>query len=70
MEEKKKRKTRSKRKKKRETWAETQVIRSRNTWKLQLCLGKSEDKEERGQYQKIDSDIKISKLKRVYTFTP
>jgi hypothetical protein len=34
MEEKKKRKTRSKREKKRETWAETQVIRSRNTWKL------------------------------------
>jgi hypothetical protein len=35
---------------------------------LQLCLGKSEDKEERGKNQKIDLDMKISKLKR-YIFS-
>jgi hypothetical protein len=56
----------SKREKKRETLAKGQVIRSRRTWKLQLCLGRSQDKKEGRQYQKINPDLEIFKLEGIY----
>jgi len=54
---------RSKREKKRGTLAKRKVIRSRRTWKLQLCMGMSEDREG-GQYQKNKFRFEVSKLKR------
>jgi hypothetical protein len=50
MKKKANREKESKKEKKRETLAKVQVIQSRRTLKLQLCLVRSEDKEEGRQY--------------------